>query len=43
LHIRMECLLGQAYAMENADKLQEWAKLVADSDFATLDYCELIA
>jgi hypothetical protein len=43
LHIRMECLLGQAYAFENADKLQEWAKQVADSEFSVLDYCELIA
>lgn len=42
LHIRLECLKGHAYAMENKDKLQEWYKLVSDSRFSEIDYCELI-
>jgi hypothetical protein len=43
LHIRLECLIAQAYAMENTGKLQEWYQTVVDSNFATLDYCDLIA
>jgi hypothetical protein len=43
LHIRLECLIAQAYAVENKEKLQAWAKQVADSEFTVLGYCELIA
>ena len=42
LHIRLECLKAQAYAMENKEKLQAWYKLVQESRFNDLDYCELI-
>lgn len=42
LHIRFECLKAQAYAMENKEKLQAWFKLVKESRFNELDYCELI-
>jgi len=42
LGIRYEVLLAQAYAMENTEKLTEWYKLVKESEFNTLDYCELI-
>lgn len=42
LHIRFECLKAQAYAMENKEKLQAWYKLIQESRFNELDYCELI-
>lgn len=42
LGIRLECLYGQALAEYNKEKLQEWFKLVSESEFSTLDYCELI-
>lgn len=42
LGTRLECLYGQALAEYNKEKLQEWFLLVAQSEFSTLDYCELI-
>ena len=42
LHIRLECLKAQAYAMTNKEKLQAWFELVKSTEFETLDYCELI-
>jgi hypothetical protein len=42
LHIRLECLKAQAYAMTNKEKLQAWYDLVKSTEFETLDYCELI-
>ncbi len=42
LHIRLECLKAQAYAMTNKEKLQDWFDLVKSTEFETLDYCELI-
>lgn len=42
LHIRLECLKAQAYVMENKEKFTEWKKLVENSKFSELDYCELI-
>jgi hypothetical protein len=42
LHIRLECIKAQAYAMTNKEKLQVWFDLVKTTEFETLDYCELI-
>lgn len=42
LHIRLECLKAQAYAMTNKEKLQAWYDVVKSTEFETLDYCELI-
>lgn len=42
LHIRLECLKAQAYAMTNKEKLLAWYSIVQASRFNELDYCELI-
>jgi hypothetical protein len=43
LGTRLEVLRAQAYAMRNTAELQEWFKTVKESEFSTLDYCDLIA
>ena len=42
LGIRLEVLKAQAYAMTNTAELQQWVKTVKESEFSTLDYCDLI-
>lgn len=42
LDIRHEALMGQAYATRYAVELAEWFSLVASSEFAEIDYCEMM-
>lgn len=42
LHIRNECIYAYAYALENTDKLESFYQFVLNSEFAALDYAELM-
>ena len=42
ISIRTECLYAQAYAVTYKEELSEWRKLAEDSDFADVDYADLM-